>query len=98
MSAGMGRLMSASHQSLRDDYQVSCSELDILVESAEAQPGVFGARMTGGGFGGCTVNLVERSSFESFRQRVSRAYKEKTGIVPEIFAVHANSGAGEVLS
>jgi galactokinase len=97
-SAEMGRLMSASHQSLRDDYQVSCRELDILVESAEAQPGVFGARMTGGGFGGCTVNLVERSSFESFREKVSRAYQEKTGIIPEIFAVQANSGAGEVLS
>jgi len=54
--------------------------------------------MTGGGFGGCTVNLVERSSFESFREKVSRAYQEKTGIIPEIFAVQANSGAGEVLS
>jgi galactokinase len=94
--AGMGRLMSESHQSLRDDYQVSCSELDILVESANAQPGVLGARMTGGGFGGCTVNLVKRRTFESFRENVSREYQKKTGIAPEIFAVHARSGAGEM--
>ena len=72
------------------------NELNILVESAEAQPGVLGARMTGGGFGGCTVNLVERSCFESFRENVSRGYQEKTGIAPEIFAVHASPGAGEI--
>ena len=94
--AGIGRLMSASHQSLRDDYQVSCSELDILVESANAQPGVLGARMTGGGFGGCTVNLVKRSRLESFRKNVSREYQEKTGITPEIFAVHASPGSNEI--
>jgi galactokinase len=92
----MGGLMAASHQSLRDDYQVSCKELDILVESAEDQDGVLGARMTGGGFGGCTVNLVEKGSFESFRENVSREYREQTGITPEIFAVHASAGAGEV--
>ncbi len=92
----MGRLMSASHRSLRDDYQVSCGELDILVESAEAQSGVLGARMTGGGFGGCTVNLVKRDSFDSFRAKVSREYQVKTGITPEIFAAHASAGAGEI--
>ena len=94
--AGIGRLMSASHQSLRDNYQVSCSELDILVESAEAQSGVLGARMTGGGFGGCTVNLVKRSNFESFRENVSREYQKKAGITPEIFAVRASPGANEI--
>ncbi len=92
----MGRLMSASHQSLRDDYQVSCSELDILVESAEAQSGVLGARMTGGGFGGCTVNLVKQRSFDSFRENVSREYQKKAGITPEIFAVRASPGANEI--
>jgi galactokinase len=94
--AGMGRLMSASHKSLRDDYQVSCKELDILVESAEAQPGVLGARMTGGGFGGCTVNLIRLRSLESFCEKVSQEYQTKTGIVPEIFAVRSSSGAGEI--
>ena len=92
----MGGLMAASHQSLRDDYQVSCKELDILVESAENQDGVLGARMTGGGFGGCTVNLVEQSRFELFRENISREYQARTGIVPEIFAVNASSGAEEV--
>lgn len=95
-AAEMGRLMSASHRSLRDDYQVSCSELDILVESAEAQPGVLGSRMTGGGFGGCTVSLVRESRFNCFREAVSREYQKKTGIAPEIFAVHASSGAEEI--
>ncbi len=94
--AGMGRLMSASHRSLREDYQVSCNELDILVESAQAQPGVLGARMTGGGFGGCTVSLVERSNFESFRENISREYLEKTGVAPEIFAVRASPGACQI--
>ena len=94
---GMGRLMARSHQSLRDDYEVSCGELDILVERAEAQPGVLGARMTGGGFGGCTVNLVSRSAFQSFRERVAQEYQAKTGIAPEIFAAEASAGAEEIL-
>ena len=95
-AAEMGKLMSASHQSLRDDYQVSCSELDILVESADTQPGVLGSRMTGGGFGGCTVNLVQESCFNYFREAVSREYQSKTGITPEIFAVQASPGAEEI--
>lgn len=100
LSAGsigqMGKLMTASHQSLRDDYQVSCKELDILVESAGNQEGVLGARMTGGGFGGCTVNLVKQRNFELFRENVSRQYQAQTGLVPEIFAVYASAGAGEI--
>jgi len=100
LSAGdvseVGRLMSESHQSLRDDYQVSCRELDFLVECAEAQSGTLGARMTGGGFGGCTVNLVPKHCFELFRENVAREYRAKTGIAPEIFAVRASSGAGEI--
>jgi galactokinase len=92
----MGKLMSASHQSLKLDYEVSCSELDLLVDLALAQPGVLGARMTGGGFGGCTVNLVERSKIDSFRENVSRGYQAKTGILPGIFAAEAVAGAHEV--
>ena len=61
-AGGVGRLMYASHASLRDDYEVSCKELDLLVELAASSPGVYGARMTGGGFGGCTVNLVREGS------------------------------------
>jgi len=101
LSAGdvraMGKLMSESHASLRDDYQVSCAELDILVESAASQAGVLGARMTGGGFGGCSVSLVARRTLASFRERVSKEYRAKTGINPEIFPVHASAGAEEVI-
>ena len=92
----MGMLMSASHKSLREDYEVSCRELDLLVGSAQAQPGVLGARMTGGGFGGCTVNLVERQRVESFREAVSLEYQAKTQITPEIFVVETGDGAREI--
>jgi galactokinase len=92
----MGRLMSASHESLRDDYQVSCPELDLLVEIAMAQPGVLGARMTGGGFGGCTVNLVDRGRIESFREEVFQKYQDRTQIKPEIFVAESSDGAGEI--
>jgi galactokinase len=92
----MGRLMSASHQSLKEDYEVSCSELDLLVQSAEAQPGVMGSRMTGGGFGGCTVNLVERSTLSSFRENVSREYRAETGNAPRISTTEAGGGAEEI--
>ncbi len=92
----MGRLMAESHRSLRDDYQVSCRELDLLVDSAASQPGVLGARMTGGGFGGCTVNLVERRYFELFQENVSREYQAKTQIVPDIFVAEASQGVEEI--
>jgi galactokinase len=92
----MGRLMSASHQSLKLDYEVSCSELDLLVELADAQPGVLGARMTGGGFGGCTVNLVDRSQFAGFLENVSRGYQSQTGVLPGIFVAEASDGAREI--
>jgi galactokinase len=95
--SAMGRLMNASHISLRDDYEVSCSELDLLVKSATSQPGVLGVRMTGGGFGGCTVNLVHGKSVESFREEVSKEYRRQTGLIPEIFVAVASEGAGEVL-
>jgi galactokinase len=95
-AAAMGMLMSESHRSLRDDYQVSSRELDLLVECAQAQAGVLGARMTGGGFGGCTVNLVQRHRIASFREYVSREYKASTQITPEIFAVEPGKGAEEI--
>jgi galactokinase len=94
--AEMGKLMSASHASLRDDYEVSCGELDFLVKIAGEQPGVLGARMTGGGFGGCTVNLVARHKAESFRENVSRNYQAGTGISPAVFAAEASDGAAEL--
>jgi len=91
----MGRLMDASHQSLRDDYQVSCSELDLLVESARSVSGCAGARMTGGGFGGCTVNLVRRDALEQFRVSVEREYSRVTGLMPAIYVAEASDGAKE---
>jgi galactokinase len=92
----VGRLLSASHKSLRDDYQVSCPELDLLVEGALSQPGVSGARMTGGGFGGCTVNLVDNALIQQFREEVTRIYRAKTSITPDIFTVAAGNGAEEI--
>jgi len=92
----MGRLMNASHDSLRDDYQVSCRELDILVETARSVPGVAGARLTGGGFGGCTVNLVRQEALEIFRSVVGREYLRATGVAPDIFTVEAGDGASEI--
>ena len=88
----LGRLMSDSHRSLRDDYEVSAKELDLLVGLAVAQPGVIGARMTGGGFGGCTINLVESSALEAFKQHVAAGYFEGTGRKPEIYVSPAADG------
>jgi galactokinase len=87
-----GRLMNASHVSLRDDYQVSCRELDIMVEVAARQEGVLGARMTGAGFGGCTVNLVQSDAAETFGRRVAEGYTAVTGLVPDIYVCLAEEG------
>ena len=88
-----GQLMYESHASLRDDYQVSCKELDLLVALASSSQGVYGARMTGGGFGGCTVNLLRADACDSFRENMSRAYREATGIIPEIYICGPGQGA-----
>lgn len=80
-----GTLMNASHDSLRDDYEVSAAELDTMVEIARACPGVYGARMTGGGFGGCTVNLVSAESATAFRERITHEYHAATGIAPDLY-------------
>jgi galactokinase len=91
-----GRLMYESHRSLRDDYEVSCRELDVMVELARECEGVYGARMTGGGFGGCTVNLVNAGNVDEFERTVTQGYTEATGLVPEIYICSAADGAGEV--
>jgi len=89
-----GHLMYRSHASLRDDYQVSCKELDLLVDLASSTPGVYGARMTGGGFGGCTVNLVRGDCVPAFKLHVAQAYAQATGITPEIYVCEPSQGAG----
>ena len=92
----LGVLMDASHESLRDDYQVSCAELDTLVEIAWQQSGVYGSRMTGGGFGGCTISLVAADKVDAFCEDVGSAYEAKTGIVPSIYVCAPEDGAGVV--
>jgi galactokinase len=92
----LGALMAQSHESLRDDYEVSCVELDLMVDIAQSAPGVHGARMTGGGFGGCTVNLVERDAADAFRRHVITEYERRTGRRPEIYLMDAGNGAGRV--
>ncbi|AJY45493.1 galactokinase [Martelella endophytica] len=89
-----GLLMNASHASMRDDYEISCEEVDILVDIAQGQKGVFGARMTGGGFGGCIVALVAVDDVDAFIENVRAAYKEATGFTSDIFACAPQAGVG----
>lgn len=91
-----GKLMSESHASLRDDYEVSCAELDMLVSLAEKFNGVYGTRMTGGGFGGCTINLVSREKKEEFVAYISKEYEKQTKRCAEIFYVEPSDGAAEI--
>lgn len=88
-----GQLMNASHNGLRDDYQVSSPELDLLTDIARDITGVVGSRMTGAGFGGCTVSIVHKDALETFQRRVATEYHEKTGIEPEIYRCHVSNGA-----
>jgi len=88
-----GELMNSSHLSLRDDYEVSSKELDVLVEAAWRQPGVLGARMTGAGFGGCTVNLVRQEAAEAFSDAVRGAYQDALGLKAEVYICKASQGA-----
>lgn len=88
-----GQLMYASHRSLRDDYEVSCKELDIMVEIASGLEGVYGARMTGGGFGGATVNLVRSDMVEVFNEQMALKYKDAIGSSPEIYVFAGVDGA-----
>ena len=88
-----GNLMNASHNGLRDDYEVSCKELDLLTDIARSITGVIGSRMTGAGFGGCTVNIVHKDALETFQTRVRKEYQKQFGIEPEIYRCHVGNGA-----
>ena len=94
--AAFGKLMNESHVSLRDDFEVSCHEIDLLTQLAWACPGVLGSRITGGGFGGCTVSIVEDAAAETFSGKLRREYTEKTGLDAQIYTVSAGDGAREL--
>ncbi|WP_263378608.1 galactokinase [Granulicella paludicola] len=89
----LGRLMLEGHASERDDFACSCDEVDFLVDTAASLPGCFGARLTGGGFGGCTVNLVDRNQSEAFSAALRKAYQEKYDIAADVFVCDAVDGA-----
>ena len=91
-----GKLMNASHVSLRDDYETSCPEVDVLVDEAWKIPGVIGSRITGGGFGGCTVSIVKNDAVDHFIDKLGKAYKEKTGHEAEFYVVEIGDGAKEI--
>jgi galactokinase len=95
-AAAFGRLMDASHVSLRDDYEVSCAELDAMVEAAWRAPGMIGARMTGGGFGGCAVALVQEGHADAFCELVAREYQSKVDLEPSLYVCSAQEGARTV--
>ena len=95
--ATVGRLFAESHDSLRDLYEVSSPELDALVEIAGATPGVLGARLTGAGFGGCTINLVRDEALEGFRAAIFRDYPGRTGLTPRVFVVQPSAGAARLI-
>lgn len=87
-----GKLMNASHVSLRDDYETSCPECDILAETAWTIPGVIGSRITGGGFGGCTVSIVKDEAVDIFKNTLTKVYEEKVGKTPEFYVVSIGNG------
>ena len=91
-----GKLMNASHESLRYDYEVSCKEIDILVDLAQAMPGVLGSRITGGGFGGCTVSIVKNDAVDTFISEIGKTYQEKVGHEAEFYVVDIGDGAGVI--
>ena len=91
-----GKLMNESHVSLRDDYEVTGKELDSLVEAAWKQEGVIGARMTGAGFGGCTVAIVEKDKVNMFIKNVGTEYREKTGLNADFYIVAVSDGARKI--
>ena len=95
--AAMGRIVTESHISLRDDYEVSCAELDFLVDAALGVDGVFGARMIGGGFGGSTVNLVDPDAVDELKAVLAKKYRTYRGLTPEIHVCIASKGASEVI-
>ena len=94
----MGKLLVASHRSLQYDYEVSCAELDFLVDHALAIDGVYGSRMTGGGFGGCTVTMLRPAAVEAFSARLARSYQRRFQVTPGIYLCNPSAGAREVTS
>jgi galactokinase len=92
----LGRLMAEAHRSYSQDFEASCMEADVMVELAQGLPGLIGARLTGGGFGGCTVNLVEAKSAPEFAELLKERYAGRIGIVPQIHLCHASGGAHRV--
>ena len=88
-----GKLMNASHESLKTDYEVSCPEIDLLVDLAQAMPGVIGSRITGGGFGGCTVSIVKNDTVDRFVKEIGSAYQKETGHEAEFYIVEIGDGA-----
>jgi galactokinase len=92
----MGRLFVASHRSMRYDYEITCEEIDFLVDTAIKLPGVYGARMTGGGFGGCTVNLVAPERVDDFREALVNNYQERFNIIPAFYDCKPAAGAGRI--
>lgn len=91
-----GKLMIASHNSLRDDYEVTGPELDAMVESSLGIEGVLGSRMTGGGFGGCTVSLVKDEAIEGFISRTGAEYRERTGLTPAFYVAETSDGGKRI--
>lgn len=91
-----GKLMNASHVSLRDDYEVSCDEIDVLVEEAWKVDGVIGSRITGGGFGGCTVSIVKDEAVETFKEKVGTAYRERVGKDADFYVVEIGDGPAKL--
>ena len=92
-----GKLMNASHVSLRDDYETSCEEVDVLVEEAWKIDGVIGSRITGGGFGGCTVSIVKDEAIDTFKEKLTAAYQEKVGKTPEFYVVSIGDGPSRLI-
>jgi len=92
----VGKLINESHDSLRDDFEVSCEELDLMVNLARGQSGALGARMMGGGFGGCTISLFRPGEHRDLASKIARLYERETGIVPEIYECEAANGAREL--
>jgi len=88
------RVIAESDRSLREDYEVSCRELDLLVDLAGQTEGLYGARMTGAGFGGCTINLVHSDSVDAFRNWIETEYEKCTGLMPDVYVCDAADGVG----
>jgi galactokinase len=95
-AVAFGQLMDASHVSMRDDFEISSEQLNVMVQLAQAQAGCFGARMTGGGFGGCAVALMADRAAEGFASKVGQLYEAETGLKPSLYICEATTGAALV--